>query len=79
MLLTRHIHKSTIPDMARQQKTPPDLVSRVVAAETVGVHPNTLRNWAQAGKLTEYEQPGNPRTLVSLSAVEALMTPKVKR
>lgn len=38
-----------------------DMVSVDVGAEIAGVHPNTLRRWADAGNVPAYRTPSNRR------------------
>lgn len=42
------------------------------AAVLLGVAPNTIRSWSQAGKLREYRHPVNNYRLFKKSEVEAL-------
>ena len=43
------------------------------AAEYLGVCPNTLRNWCQAGKITEYRHPANNYRLFKQSELDAML------
>ena len=53
--------------------TPPDLRLSDAAA-IVGVHPETLRRWADAGKVRSFRTPGGQRRFYR-DDVENLLTP----
>jgi len=42
------------------------------AAKYLGVHPDTLRNWDRAGKLTAHRHPINGYRLYSMAVLEQL-------
>ncbi len=44
------------------------------AAEFLGVHHNTLRNWGRTGKVPEYRHPVNNYRLYRVSDLEKLLT-----
>jgi len=44
------------------------------AAEYLGVHRNTLRNWGRSGKISEYRHPVNNYRLFKVSDLEKLLT-----
>jgi len=44
------------------------------AAAIIGVHPETLRRWADAGKVRSFRTPGGPRRF-HRADVENLLTP----
>jgi DNA (cytosine-5)-methyltransferase 1 len=48
------------------------------AAELLGVSPNTVRSWGEAGKIPEYRHPVNNYRLYKKADLERLLT-KVKR
>ena len=50
----------------------PDFLLVREAAVLLGVAPNTIRSWSQAGKLMEYRHPVNNYRLFKKSEVEAL-------
>lgn len=43
------------------------------AAEYIGVHRNTLRNWGRSGKIPEYRHPVNNYRLFKVSDLEKLL------
>ena len=43
------------------------------AAEHLGVHRNTLRNWGRSGKIPEYRHPVNNYRLFKVSDLEKLL------
>lgn len=47
-----------------------DNITTLEAAELLRVHPNTVRNWARAGYLTDTRVPGTPRMRLSRAEVE---------
>lgn len=49
-----------------------DFVRIKEAAELLGVHQNTLRNWGRGGKIAEYRHPINGYRLYRRSDLEAL-------
>lgn len=53
------------------------------AAQLLGVSPNTVRNWGETGKLTEYRHPVNNYRLFKRSELESLSkklsSPKPRR
>jgi excisionase family DNA binding protein len=44
------------------------------AAEYLGVSPNTLRNWGNAGKITAYRHPVNGYRLFKRAELDALLS-----
>jgi len=44
------------------------------AADYLGVHRNTLRNWGRTGKVPEYRHPVNNYRLFRVSDLEKLLT-----
>lgn len=48
------------------------------AAEFLGVAPNTVRNWGEAGKIPEYRHPANNYRLYKRAELEGLLK-KVQR
>lgn len=51
-----------------------DMVTVVVGADLLRVHPNTLRRWALTGKVPSYRSPGN-RHLFRVGDLRAINTP----
>lgn len=43
------------------------------AAEYIGVHHNTLRNWGRTGKIPEYRHPVNNYRLFKVSDLDKLL------
>lgn len=43
------------------------------AADLLGVSPNTVRSWGQAGKITEYRHPANNYRLYKREELERLL------
>ncbi len=43
------------------------------AAEYLGVHSNTLRNWGRSGKIPEYRHPVNNYRLFKVSDLDKLL------
>lgn len=53
-------------------KTAPGIMNARQAARALGVHENTVRNWARAGFLTDVRVPGSKQRRYSEAEVEAL-------
>lgn len=51
-----------------------DMVTVVVGADLIRVHPNTLRRWASRGLIASHRSPGN-RQLFRVGDLRALNTP----
>ncbi len=58
-------------------RTPNDLVTQQEAADSVGCHYNTIKNWRIAGFIRWWRQ--GRTVLVSLKEVERAANPKVER
>lgn len=56
-----------------------DFVRIKEAAQYLGVHENTLRNWGRAGKIPEYRHPINRYRLYRRSDLEAVRAQRARR
>lgn len=57
------------------QQTPSGSLTTSAAAKLIGVHPDTLVRWADAGKVRHWRTPGGQRRFAEADVLALLETP----